>query len=84
MRRSLKAIRAAQADARGQGEEAESLVSRMEPISVRIPEAVRLTGVSRSKLYELIKAREIEVVKLGSATLVLTSSLREFINRLRA
>ncbi|GAM05081.1 helix-turn-helix transcriptional regulator [Novosphingobium sp. MBES04] len=26
----------------------------IEPISVRIPEACRLTGIGRSKLYELI------------------------------
>jgi len=28
----------------------------IEPISVRIPEAVQLTGFSRSKLYELMRS----------------------------
>ena len=52
----------------------------VEPISVRIPEAVRLTGMSRSRLYELMKAREIEFVKVGTSTLVLMDSLRSFID----
>jgi len=52
-----------------------------QPISVRIPEAVRLTGLSRSRLYELMKTREIEFVKVGSSTLIPFDSLRGFIER---
>lgn len=48
-------------------------------ISVRIPEACRLTGLSRSRLYELMKSRDIEYVKVGSSTLILVESLRSFI-----
>lgn len=51
----------------------------LEPISVRIPEAVRLTGLSRSRLYELMKNGDIEFVKVGSSTLILVESLRRFI-----
>lgn len=51
----------------------------LEPISVRIPEAVRLTGLSRSRLYELMKEGEIEFVKVGSSTLLIVESLRHFI-----
>lgn len=54
-----------------------------EPISVRIPEACRLTGLSRSRLYELMKSRDIEFVKVGSSTLILVESLRSFINARR-
>ncbi len=54
-----------------------------EPISVRLPEAVRLTGLSRSRLYELIGAGEIEVAKVGASTLVLVASLRAYIERHR-
>lgn len=57
--------------------------ARAEPISVRIPEAVRLTGLSRSRLYELMKSGDIEFVKVGSSTLVLFESLRQFVNDLR-
>lgn len=56
----------------------------LEPISVRIPEAVRLTGLSRSRLYELMKGHEIEFVKVGSSTLILVGSLRRFIESRRA
>jgi excisionase family DNA binding protein len=48
---------------------------------VRIPEACRLTGIGRSKLYELIAAGEIEVVKVGAITLVPVSSLTSFLRR---
>ena len=50
-----------------------------QPISVRIPEAVRLTGLSRSRIYELMKAGSIEHVKVGSSTLILFDNLRSFV-----
>lgn len=52
----------------------------LEPISVRIREAVRLTGLSRSRIYELMAAGDIEFVKVGRSTLVLVDSLRAFID----
>jgi excisionase family DNA binding protein len=55
----------------------------IEPISMRIPDACRFTGISRSTLYLLIARGEIEVVKMGAATLVLTASLRQLIERHR-
>jgi excisionase family DNA binding protein len=51
------------------------------PLAVRIREACRLTGIGRSKLYELIAAGEIEVVKVGAITLVPVSSLTSFLRR---
>ena len=50
-----------------------------EPISVRISEAVRLTGLSRSRIYELMKSGDIEFAKVGSSTLILMESLRRLI-----
>ena len=55
-----------------------------EPLTVKIPTAVRMTGIGRSKIYELIKAGRIETVKLGSSTLILVPSLRRFIDSLHA
>ncbi|AUW56881.1 excisionase [Sphingobium sp. SCG-1] len=52
-----------------------------ERITVRIREACRMTGIGRSKLYELIGAGEIEVVKIGALTLVPVASLRKLIER---
>lgn len=54
-----------------------------EPITVRIRRAVELTGIGRSKLYELIAAGEIDVIKVGSSTLVIFASLKAFVERRR-
>jgi len=55
----------------------------LEPISVRIREAVALTGFSRSRLYELIALGEIEIVKDGRSTLVIYASLRAAVEQRR-
>lgn len=54
---------------------------RIEPVSVRIREACRLTGIGRSKFYELIASGEVEVVKIGAMTLVPYRSLQALISR---
>ena len=53
------------------------------PISVRVPQALAMTGFSRSRLYELIKSGEIEIAKDGNCTFVLVESLRAAIERRR-
>ena len=50
---------------------------------MRVPEACRYLGIGRSTLYVLISRDEIEIIKIGSATLVLTASLRSLVERLR-
>lgn len=40
-----------------------------------------MTGIGRSKFYELIAAGEVEIVKIGTMTLVPTDSLRKLIER---
>jgi excisionase family DNA binding protein len=49
------------------------------PITVRVREACRLTGIGRSKLYELIGSGHIQVIKVGTITLVPVESLRSFL-----
>jgi excisionase family DNA binding protein len=51
------------------------------PLTVRVHEACRLTGIGRSKLYELIAVGEIEIIKVGTITLVPVSSLTSFLRR---
>ena len=51
----------------------------MDPISVRIPDAVRLTGLSRSRIYELMRDGEINFAKVGRSTLIMVEDLRRFI-----
>lgn len=53
----------------------------IEPLTVRIPTAVELTGLSRSRIYELIVSGDLEVVKVGRSTLVLYKSLKALIDR---
>mgnify|MGYP000716453544 CR=1 FL=1 len=55
----------------------------IEPIALRVPEACRYLGIGRSTLYVLIGEGEVEVIKLGSSTLVLTASLRSLVERRR-
>ena len=57
--------------------------STIVPIAMRVPEACRYLGIGRSTLYVLISRDEIEIIKMGSATLVLTASLRSLVERLR-
>jgi predicted DNA-binding transcriptional regulator AlpA len=54
------------------------------PITVRVPVAVQMTGISRTNLYALIRTKQIEIVKLGRSTLVLVESLRRYIESLRS
>ncbi|RVT95050.1 DNA-binding protein [Sphingomonas crocodyli] len=54
-----------------------------EPITVRVSEAVRLLGIGRSKLYELIKSGQIDVVKIGATTLIPMRSLHALIAKSR-
>ena len=51
----------------------------IEPMTVRISMAIRITGIGRSKIYELIKAGEIETVKVGTSTLLNVESLRRLV-----
>jgi excisionase family DNA binding protein len=49
------------------------------PLTVRVREACRLTGMGRSKLYMLIKEGHIDVVKVGTMTLIPMRSLEKFL-----
>lgn len=53
----------------------------IEPISVRIPTAIAMTGLSRSRIYELIASGEIQIAKDRRSTLVIVASLREAVAR---
>lgn len=55
----------------------------IEPIAMRVPDACRYIGIGRSTLYVLIAEGEVEIVKLGCSTLVLTESLKALIAKRR-
>jgi len=50
-----------------------------EAITVRIPTALGMLGLSRSKFYQMMQSGEIETIKVGRATLVVVASLHEFV-----
>jgi len=58
---------------------AELNVLSIEPISVRIAIAVKLTGIPRTTLYELIRSGEIETVKIGRSTFIPYRCLKRLI-----
>ena len=51
-------------------------------ISVSVPEAVRLTGWSRSAIYEALKRQELSAKKAGRRTLILYADLEAFMANL--
>ncbi len=55
--------------------------AELKPLAVRVREACRLTGIGRSKLYELIAAGEIRIIKVGSITLIPFAGLQEFLEQ---
>lgn len=48
-------------------------------LAFTIPEAVAASGISRSTLYTLIKAKELPIVKIGQRTLIRHADLSEFL-----
>ena len=54
----------------------------MSPIAITVPEAVRLTGLSRSALYEALKQQKITAKKAGRRTLFLVADLEAFMGSL--
>jgi excisionase family DNA binding protein len=56
--------------------------THIEPLSVDIAAACGLTGLGRSKLYELLGNGEIPSVKIGRRRIITVSAIREFLDRL--
>lgn len=52
------------------------------PALLRLPDACRFLSVGRSKFYQLVGNGDIEVVKVGTRTLVPMASLQKFVRAL--
>lgn len=52
-----------------------------EPICVRVATAVKLTGIPRSTLYELIGSGELQTAKIGRSTFILYASLKRLFEK---
>lgn len=53
-------------------------------IAFTIPDAVRASGLARTRLYALIGNGEVDAVKAGRRTLVKADSLRAYLDSLPA
>ena len=49
------------------------------PLTVRIREACRFTGISRSNLYELIEDGRVKTIKVGAITSIPMAELTAFL-----
>ncbi len=52
------------------------------PYAFTIAGAVTYSGCSRSRLYDAIKAKELDARQVGRRTLIVGDSLRAFLDRL--
>ena len=52
------------------------------PLAVTIAEAVKLSGMSRTAIYEALKRREITARKAGRRTLISFADLEAYLARL--
>lgn len=51
----------------------------IEPLAYSINEACRVSSLGRTRLYQLIRERRLEVRKIGKRTLIPAASLRALI-----
>lgn len=51
-------------------------------ISMTIPRAVEVSGIGRTRIYELIREGKLEAKKEGRRTLILADSLRRHVESL--
>jgi excisionase family DNA binding protein len=49
----------------------------LKPITVRVPTALAVTGLGRTKFYALVKAGRIRTVSIGRRTLVVYADLEK-------
>ncbi|WP_426051721.1 helix-turn-helix domain-containing protein [Brevundimonas sp. SL161] len=52
------------------------------PITVTVPEAVRVSGISRTGVYEALKRGDLTARKAGRRTLISFSDLEAYLSRL--
>jgi hypothetical protein len=52
-------------------------------ITATIPEFRRISGIGRTRIYELLDAGEIESIHIGARRLILVESYRQLVERRR-
>ena len=54
----------------------------VEPYAISISEAVRLSGIGRSSIYQAIRRGELSIRKSGRRSLILTADLQRWLSEL--
>ena len=57
-------------------------MQRIEPYAISILDAVRLSGIGRSSIYQAIRRGELPIRKLGRRSLILTADLQRWLSKL--
>lgn len=57
------------------------MIEPLEPLAITVKDAVVVTGLGKTTLFELLKSGEIEGVKIGNRRLITYSSLKALIER---
>lgn len=53
------------------------------PVCVRVSTAMRLLGIGKTKLYELVATGDLETIRIGRRTLIMQASIEALVARLR-
>lgn len=53
----------------------------LEPLAVRVAVAAELLGLGKTRIYELIEAGDLEIVKIGRSTLIPYKNLKKLIGQ---
>ena len=51
----------------------------LDPVTISVPTALKLSGLGRTKLYELIALKQIRSVRVGARRLIDFASLKAFL-----
>lgn len=54
----------------------------LETINLQIPEAVKVSGLSRSRIYEALRKQELRAIKAGRRTLIPVAELESYLANL--
>jgi excisionase family DNA binding protein len=57
--------------------------STPEPLLLRVNDAAKLLGVGVTKIYDLMRRRELSFVKIGRSTRIELTAIQDFIDRER-
>jgi len=49
------------------------------PLNLQIPEAVQVSGLSRSRIYEALRKQELRAIKAGRRTLIPVAELEAYL-----